>query len=155
MKKRNGHGPITFEFLLIVLLVLPLSGCLISPPKVSRWNAPDTLSVERVFNAAVQAVADNRFTIVSSDRSAGVISARKQESAGDKMAERRMNIRVRQDGTRVVVTTQVSGSDVGVIEGALGGAVNKEITHNFYVSLFRELDVRNPAERAIVVEDAR
>lgn len=56
-------------------------------PKVSQWSAPSDLTFERVFNAALRAGTDNKFTIVSSDKAAGVISMKKQEYGGDKMVE--------------------------------------------------------------------
>jgi hypothetical protein len=134
------------------VLGLLVSGCA-GTPKVSRWTAPSDLPVERVYDAALRAGADNNFTVVSNDRTAGLITMQKQEYAGNKMAERRMSVRIRRAGGKVEVGTKVSGSDFGIIEGALGGAIHKEITNNFYVYLFRELDITSPALRQVVVED--
>ncbi len=53
-----------------------------------------------------------------------------------------------------MVSTKISGSDFGVIEGALGGAVHKELTNNFYVYLFRELGITDPVLRTVIIEDA-
>jgi hypothetical protein len=136
------------------VLGLLVSGCA-GTPKVSQWTAPADLSLERVFDAALRAGADNNFTAVNSDRTAGLITMQKQDYAGNKMAERRMSVRLRRVDDKVVVATKVSGSDFGVIEGALGGAVHKEITNNFYVYLFRELDITSPALRRVVIEDER
>jgi hypothetical protein len=150
---KTPSPPALVSLLLVSVFVLSLLGCA-GTPKVSQWNAPRGLSDDQIFNAALRATADNGFTVVSSDRSAGLISAKKQTYAGDKMAERRMNIEVRDVGGTPSVTTNVLGSDFGIIEGTLGGAVHEEITHNFYVYLFRELGISNPSEQQVSIEDA-
>lgn len=136
------------------ILSLLVSGCA-GMPKVSRWVSPSDLAVERVFDAALKAGADNQFTIESSDRTAGLITMTKQAYAGDKMAERRMSVRLRRLGEKIEVETKVSGSDFGIIEGTLGGAVNKELTNNFYVYLFRELNITDPSLRIVDIVDER
>ncbi len=143
----------SFFLLLVGILMLSLPGCS-GTQKASSWSASKGLSSEQVFNAAVRATADNGFTIVSSDRSAGVISAKKQAYSGDKMTERRLSVQLTKVTDRVVVTTRVLGSDFGVIEGALGGAVNAEITRNFYVYLFRQLSINDPSQRQVNIGDA-
>jgi hypothetical protein len=84
--------------------------------------SPNDLALERVFDAALQAGVDNHFAVVSSDRTAGLITMDKQAYAGEKMTERRMSVRLRRVGDKIEVTTKISGSDFGIIEGALGGA---------------------------------
>ncbi len=144
------------RLLWLVLLVMAISlvnyGCA-GTPKMSRWTSPDNLTYDQVFNAALRAGTDNKFTIVSQDRDAGVISMRKQVYAGDKMAERNMSVQLTKQGGRILVATRGSGSDVGLIESALGGAVHKEITHNFYVYLFRVLKITDPSQRLIDIVD--
>ncbi len=66
-----------------------------------------------------------------------------------------MSIRLKQVGDKIVVSTKVSGSDFGIIEGTLGGLVHKELTNNFYAYLFRELNIEDPVLRNIVIDDAR
>jgi len=124
-------------------------------PKVSNWTSPQNFTTDDVFNAALVAATENKFTVVSQDKSAGIMSLKKQEYGGDKMAERVMSVRVKQDGENVVVSTKVSGSDFGIIEGSLGGLVHKELTNNFYVYLFRELGIDDPAQRNVVIESAK
>ena len=141
---------------LIVIGVVSLFtfGCA-GTPKISKWTAPNNLTIEKVFNAALIAGTENGFTVVNKDRTSGVISLKKQEYGGDKMVERRMSIRLKQVGDKIVVSTKVSGSDFGIIEGTLGGLVHKELTNNFYAYLFRELNIEDPVLRNIVIDDAR
>lgn len=136
------------------MLCLGIVGCA-GTVKVSRWAAPPSASYDSVYNAALAAATANQFTVVSQDRAAGVMSLRKEEYAGDKMAERRMSVRIKQAGDKVEVSTTTSGSDFGVIEGSLGGLVNEGLTNKFYVNLFRELDITDPAARNVVVSDAQ
>ncbi len=138
---------------IVGLLCSLIAGCA-GTPKMSRWSPPTKLSYERVYNAALAAATANQFTVVTQDRASGIISLRKEMYAGDKMAERRMSVRVKQVADKIEVSTNVSGSDFGVIEGTLGGAVHKEITNNFYHYLFRELDITDPSARNVVIEDA-
>jgi hypothetical protein len=139
-----------------VIIFFLISGCA-GTPKVSQWNTPSGkgITFSKVFNAALAAGAENKFTVVSSDRQAGVISMRQEVYGGNKKNnERRMSIKIKQmsNGT-IEVRTKVSGSDFGIIEGALGGLVHEEITNNFYVYLFRELHIDKENQRKIVVVD--
>lgn len=139
---------------LAICIVAMVSGCA-GIPKVSQWTSPKDMTYEQVFNAALKATADNKFTLVYSDKAAGVISSKKQEYSGNKMTERNMNVQLKQAGDNILVSTKTSGSDFGLIEGALGGAVNKEITNNFFVYLFRQLNIRDPSLRKVVIADER
>ena len=139
-------------YVVLGIVLSLICGCA-GTPKVSQWSAPSNLTFERVFNAALRASTDNKFTIVSSDKAAGVISMKRQEYGGDKMVERYLSVKLKQDGNKILVSTRASGSDFGIIEGALGGSVNKELTHNFYVYLFRELNIDNPALCRVVITD--
>ncbi len=78
----------------------------------------------------------------------------RQQYAGDKMAERRMSVRVKTLGNRIEVGTRISGSEVGVIAGTMGGAVNKEITGNFYYYLFKELNIGTPSQPPVFVQES-
>ena len=140
-------------WIVIGVISLLFSGCA-GTPKISKWTSPNNLTMKKVFNAALIAATENGFTVVNKDRTSGVISLKKQEYGGDKMVERRMSVRLKQVGDKIVVSTKVVGSDFGIIEGALGGLVNKELTNNFYVYLFRELNIDDPTLRNIVIEDA-
>ena len=113
------------------------------------------MTYDQVYTAALRAGTENGFTIVSADKTAGVISMRKEEYGGKKQVERRMSVYLKQMEGRVVVSSKIVGSDFGIIEGALGGPVHKELTHNFYVYLFRELNITDPSARNVVIEDAK
>ena len=124
-------------------------------PKISRWTAPENVTLDQVFNAALRAGTENGFTIVNSDRTANVISMKKQWYSGDKMTERYLSVRFNQIAGKTVISTKVQGSDFGIIEGAMGGVVHGEITHNFYVYLFRELNINDPSAHNVVIEDEK
>ncbi len=131
------------------VISLLISGCA-GTPKKSKWASPKNVTIEKVFNAALIAATENKFTIANKDRSAGVISLRKEEYGG---TERRMSVKLEQVGNKVIVSSKVSGSDVGIVEGTLGGAVNQELTNNFYFYLFRELNITDPSLQNVVIED--
>ena len=135
------------------ITVLLLSACA-GTPKVSTWSSPNTFTLDQVYNAALVAGTDNGFTVYNQDRASGLISLKKEEYGGDKMVDRRMSVKIKPSGGNVIVSTKVSGSDFGIIEGALGGAVHKELTNNFYVYLFRELGITDPKLQNVIIEDA-
>jgi hypothetical protein len=139
----------------LMLAVLMLSGCW-GTPKVSTWSAPRSLTYEQVFNAAVRAGGDNGFTVVSSDRGAGAISMQREYYGGEhKDEKRRMSVNVRQVGEAVQVSTNVMGTDFGVLEGAMGGTINAGLTKRFYANLFQELQIADPASRTIMMDNGR
>jgi len=143
-------------FVILVFGSLFLSGCA-GTPKVSVWNSPPErrLSVANVFDAAMIAGTENKFSVLNSDRQSGVISMKQEVYGGDhKNNERRMSIRIKQASkSSVEIKTKVSGSDFGIIEGLLGGLVHQEITNNFYVYLFRELNITDPSQKQIQAAD--
>ena len=71
------------------------------------------------------------------------------------MTERYLSVRFNQIAGKTVISTKVQGSDFGIIEGAMGGVVHGEITHNFYVYLFRELNINDPSAHNVVIEDEK
>lgn len=141
-------------FLVYVFLVL--GGCA-GTPKVSQWISPPErhLTVSNVFDAAIIAGTENKFTVINSDRHSGVISMKQEVYGGEqKNNERRMSIRMKElTKNTVEVRTKVSGSDFGIVEGALGGLVHKELTSNFYVYLFRELNITDPNQKQVIIVD--
>lgn len=144
------------ELSMLVLAGLLLGGCA-GTPKVSHWTSPPErhLTVVNVFDAAMFAGVENKFTVINSDRQAGVISMKQETYGGDhKNNERRMSVRMKElNKNTVEVRTKVSGSDFGIIEGLLGGLVHKEITNNFYVYLFRELNISDPNQKQVMIVD--
>ncbi len=144
---------VSIKFCASLAMMLLLSACA-GTPQISTWSSPNTVTLEQVYNAAMIAGTDNGFTVYNQDRSSGLISLKKEEYGGDKMVDRRMSVKITPVGDKIKVSTKVSGSDFGVIEGALGGAVHKELTSNFYVYLFRELGITDPKLRSVIIEDA-
>jgi hypothetical protein len=144
---------VSIKLCTVMAMMLLLSACA-APPKTSTWSSPNTVTQEQVFNAAMIAGTDNGFTIYNQDRSAGLISLKKEEYGGKKMVDRRMSVKIKPVGDKTMVSTKISGSDFGIIEGALGGAVHKELTKNFYIYLFRELKITDPTLKSITFEDA-
>lgn len=141
---------------MVLGILFLVSGCA-GTPKVSQWTTPPErkLTVGNVFDAALIAGTENKFTVINSDRQAGVISMKQETYGGDhKNNERRMSVRMKEIAKDAVeVKTKVSGSDFGIIEGALGGLVHKEITNKFYVYLFRELNITDPNQKQIIIVD--
>lgn len=144
---------VSIKFCAAIAVLLLLSACA-GTPKISTWSPPNTVTLERVYNAALIAGTDNGFTVYNQDRPSGLISLKKEEYGGDKMVDRRMSVKIKTVDDKVMVSTKMSGSDFGVIEGALGGAVHKELTNNFYVYLFRELGITDPNLTKVIIEDA-
>lgn len=144
--------------MVVGILSFLVSGCA-GTPKVSQWNTPPErkLTVGNVFDAALIAGTENKFTVINSDRQAGVISMKQESYGGDqKNDEHRMSVRMKEIAKNTVeVKTKVSGSDFGIVAGALGGLVHQEITKNFYVYLFRELNITDPNQKQVVIVDEK
>jgi hypothetical protein len=114
-------------------------------PRVSQWAAPEPLTVEQVFQAALRAGAQNGFSITSQDRQSGIVTMERQ------VADKRifMALTLRKPAERVQVYTTIR-SDKIVIAG-----LYEEITRNFYVYLFRELQITDPAQRNVDIKEAQ
>lgn len=152
MKRQNNYVWMAVGLWLIISL--SVFGCA-GTPKISLWTAPNNITYDQIYNAALRAGTENGFTVVNADKTAGVISMRKEVYAGDRQAERRMSVLLKQTEGKVVISTKITSSSAGIIEGTLGGAVHKEMTHNFYVYLFRDLNITDPSLRNIEIEDEK
>ncbi len=155
LSRRITSTRVTWSIGLLFGVVSLLVASCAGTPKVSQWTASNNLTYDQVYAAALRAGTENGFTVVNADKTAGVISMRKQEYGGKTPAERRMSVYLKQVEGRVVVSSKIVGSDFGIIEGALGGAVHKGLTRNFYVYLFRELNITDPSDRNVVIEDPK
>jgi len=140
-------------WILIGVVSFFVSGC-IGTPKVSQWITPKNFTIDQVFDAALTAATENNFTIVSSDRTSGVISIKRHYSGEGGGYDRRMGVRIKQKGDKIVVSTKISSSDFSLGEGCLGGMIHEDLTRNFYFYLFRELNISKASSRNVVIEDA-
>lgn len=148
------HFKISVKYCCVAIgMILLLSACA-GTPKKSKWYSPTTFTVEQVYKAAITAGADSGFTVDNQNRAAGLISLKRETQDGDQKVVRSMGVKITQFGNKVMVSTKVSGSSSGVVEGAMGGAVHKEMTRTFYDCLFRELGIAESKHQNVIIEDA-
>ncbi len=144
---------VSVEYCAVIGMVLLLSSC-VGTPKISTWYSPITFKLEQVYNAAVVAGTESGFTVYNQNRAAGLISLRKEVLDGDEAVVRSMSVKITQFGNKIKVSTKVSGSTSGVVEGTLGGSIHKEMTRTFYDCLFRELGITDPNFQNVIIVDA-
>ena len=135
-------------------MILLLSACA-GTPKKSVWYSPTTSTLEQVYKAAMTAGTDIGFTIYAQNRAAGLITLKKEVHDGDETVVRSMSVKVTQFGNRIMVSTNVSGGNAGIVEGTMGGSLHKEMTRTFYDYLFRELGITESKFQNVIIEDAR
>ena len=145
---------VSIKYCVAIAMMLLLSAC-VGTPKKSVWYSPTALPLEQVYKAAITAGADNGFSVDNQNRAAGLISLKKEALDGDETVIRSMSVKITQFGNKIMVSTKVSGSNAGIVEGALGGSAHKEMTRNFYDCLFRELGITDPKFQDVIIEDAR
>ena len=144
-KLRETHKLV--GLLIIMEISFLSSGCSVTP-KISRWTAPENVTLDQMFNAALRAGTENGFTIVNSDRTAKVISMRKQYGE----SEFYFSVRFNQIAGKTVISTKAQDSD---IFGVLGKRERWRITHNFYAYLFRELKINQLVDNVVIIEDEK
>jgi hypothetical protein len=127
---------------LAALVATVLSACAVTP-RVSTWNSPERLKKAEVFNAALQAGAQNGMQTTASDREAGTMSFTKQTGKGQMI----LSVTVMDRGNVVQVRTTASHGGGLAIAG-----LQEEFIQNFHVVLFRNLNISDPSERKINVE---
>ena len=145
---------VSIKYCVAIAMMLLLSAC-VGTPKKSVWYSPTALPLEQVYKAAITAGADNGFSVDNQNRAAGLISLKKEVQDGDETVIRSMSVKITQFGNKIMVSTKVSGSNAGIVEGSLGGSAHKEMTRNFYDCLFRELGITDPKSQDVIIEDAR
>jgi len=107
-----------------------------------------------LFDAALNAAAEIDFSVISSERTAGVISLRQEKTAGKKKYEKRINVKIKKESDTVIVTTKASSGDVSFFKAAIiGNKALEELTRNFYSYLFKELKITDPSQREVSFED--
>jgi hypothetical protein len=144
---------VSIEYCVAIAMLLLFSSCA-GTPKKSVWRSPATFTLEQVYKAAVKAAADSGFAVYDQDRPAGNIFLKKEINDGDEKVVRSMSVKVTQYGNRIMVSTKVSGSNTGIVEGTMGGSVHTEMTRTFYACLFRELGIADPIHQNAIIEDA-
>ena len=116
-----------------------LTGCEVAP-RTSFWHAPQRYSRDAVVRAAVQAGAQEAMQLAFVDRKSGTMSFETRSGNGQ------MVLSVNVAGTNGHVTVQATaalGGDIGI------AGLDKEFIDNFYVLLFRDLDITSPNERRV------
>ena len=145
---------VSIKYCVAATMMLLLSACAGTPQK-SAWYSPTTSTVEQVYKAALMAGADNGFTVDNQNRAAGLISLKKEEQDGAVTVVHSMSVKITQFGNKIMVSTNVSGNDTGIVEGTLGKFEHRKMTRTFYDHLFRELGIADPNLQNILIEDAR
>ncbi|MEI6424957.1 MAG: hypothetical protein WCP55_22280 [Lentisphaerota bacterium] len=145
---------LSLEYWAVIGMMLLLSACASTPQK-SAWYSPTTSTVEQVYKAALMASVDNGFIVDNQNRVAGLISLKKEEQDGDGTVVHSMSVKITQFGNKILVSTNVSGNDAGIVEGTLGKFAHRKMTRTFYDHLFRELEIADPNLQNILIEDAR
>ena len=144
---------VSVEYCATIGMMLLLSACA-GTPKTSIWYTPITFTLEQVYKAAIIAGADSGFTVYNQNREAGLISLKKEAHDGDETVVRSMSVKITPFGNRIKVSTKLSGSNSGIVEGTLGGYVHKEMTRTFYDCLYRELGITEPNSQNVIIVDA-
>ena len=144
---------VSLEYCAVIGMMLLLSACA-GTPKTSTWYSPITLKLEQVYNAALIAGTDNGFTVYNQNREAGLISLKKEVIDGDETVVRSMTVKITTFGNKIKVSTKVSGSNSGIVEGALGGTLHKGMTRAFYDCLFKELGITETNFQNVIIVDA-
>ena len=141
-----------FSLVLVISMCPILANVAIAASAMgSQWTSPNTVTKEEVFNAALSAGVENNYTLVSNDRTAGIISFKQERRAGSNY-ESRLNIRIYQEDDKIVVGTKTSG--VGGLLGLVSsGKIFRERIHNFHVDLFRELKITDPSQKKILLKE--
>lgn len=129
----------------ILATAILLCACAITP-RVSSWNSPKEVTKAQVFNAALVAGGQNGMATSASDRESGTMTFSKQIGRGTFILS--VSI-VEADGLIKVTTT---GNYVGDI--AIKG-LHEEVIRNFHVFLFRNLNVSNPSEMNVRIEQGK
>jgi hypothetical protein len=138
-----------FSLLVSLFVMSFVDTALAANSLAAQWTAPDSLTYEQVFNAALAAGTADNYTLVSNDRAAGIISFKQERSAGRKNYESRLNIQIKQDGGKVVVTTRTANVGGSLLHMAFSEKILEERIHNFHVYLFQELKITDAAQREI------
>lgn len=126
----------------VVLAAVVLSACAVMP-RVSSWDGPPRFTKAEVFNAGLQAGSQSGMQTTASDRESGTMSFTKQIGKGQMI----LSASVTTKGNIVQVRTTASyGGGL-----ALAG-LHEEIIHNFYVFLFRNLNITDPSEEKVNIE---
>ena len=144
---------VSIKYCVAATMMLLLSACAGTPQK-SAWYSPTTSTVEQVYKAALMAGADNGFTVDNQNRAAGLISLEKETQDGHETVVHSMSVKITQFGNKIMVSTNVSGNDAGIVEGTFGGFAHRKMPRTFYDCLFRELKITDPNSQNVIIVDA-
>jgi hypothetical protein len=145
-------GKVLFSIVLISMCPILANVAVAASSIEAQWTSPDTVTKEEVFNAALSAGTDSDYTLVSNDRTAGIISFKKEMGGGKSGYENRLNVKIHQEGDKVVVNTKSSGIGGFALLFA-SEKVLKERIQNFHAYLFRELKITDPSQRNISLKE--
>ena len=121
---------VSIKYCVAIAMMLLLSAC-VGTPKKSVWYSPTALPLEQVYKAAITAGADNGFSVDNQNRAAGLISLKKEEQDGNETVVHIMSVKITQFGNKIMVSTNMSGNDTGIVEGTLGGFAHRKMTRTF------------------------
>ena len=138
----NNMRPLSGACVLVAFLAL--TGCEVAP-RTSFWHAPGRYSRDAVVSAAVQAGAQEAMQLSFVDRKSGTMSFETRSGDGQ------MVLSVNVAGTNGHVTVQATsalGGDIGI------AGLDNEFINNFYVYLFRDLNITRRSEKEVEIGQA-
>jgi hypothetical protein len=127
---------------LFVCVIFFVAACAVAP-RTSSWEGPKRFTKAQVFNAAMQAGAEQGMQVTSSSEAAGTISMTKRVGDGNM----NLNVVIKQDGPVVDVKTTAAYGGGLAIRG-----LHEEIIRNFHVFMFRNLNITKKEERLVRID---
>ena len=132
-----------FNVVIVAFLAMLLTACAVTP-RTSTWESPKRFTKEVVYKAALQAGAENGWEGTGSDREAGTMSF--MERFGKEQMV--LNASILDQSGKIVVRTTANWGGGLAIKGH-----HEEFINNFHVQLFRKLNVSDPSERNIDIQE--
>ena len=128
---------------IVAFLAFLMTACAVTP-RTSTWESPKRFTKEVVYKAALQAGTENGWEGTGSDREAGTMSFM-QRFGKEQMV---LNASILDQGGKIVVRTTANWGGGLAITGH-----HEEFIRNFHVQLFRKLNVSDPSERNIDIQE--
>lgn len=132
-----------FNVVIVAFLAMLLTACAVTP-RTSTWESPKRFTKEVVYKAALQAGTENGWEGTGSDREAGTMSFM-QRFGKEQMV---LNASILDQSGKIVVRTTANWGGGLAIKGH-----HEEFINNFHVQLFRKLNVSDPSERNIDIQE--
>lgn len=124
-------------------VVFLLSACAVIP-RTSTWEGHSRFTKSDVYQAALQAGAENGWQTTASDRDSGTMSFSKPVGRGVMI----LGVSITKPKDRIIVRTTANyGGDIAIY------GMHEEFIRNFHRALFRKLDIADASERIIDIQE--